>query len=102
MAHSWDFYLKTDQDFYTEITIGTAEQGLEKKFMLKASHLIVMTRLRVDHTGLNSTLFLMGKRNNENCYNCGVKENAEHVILDCILYEVERRVLQNRVQEVGR
>ncbi len=34
--------------------------------------------------------------------NCGVKENAEHVILDCILYEVERRVLQNRVQEVGR
>ncbi len=31
MAHSWDFYLKTDQDFYTEITIGTAEQGLEKK-----------------------------------------------------------------------
>ncbi len=44
----------------------------------------------------------MGKRNNENCYNCEVKENAEHVILDCILYEVERRVLQNRVQEVGR
>ncbi len=45
----------------------------------------------------------MGKRNNENCDNCGVKENAEHVILDCILYEVERRVLlQNRVREVGR
>ncbi len=53
-----------------------------------------MTRLRVDHTGLNSILFLMGKRNNENCDNCGVK--------DCILYEVERRVLQNRVQEVER
>ncbi len=44
----------------------------------------------------------MGKSNNENCDNCGVKENVEHVILDCILYEVERRVLQNRVQEVGR
>ncbi len=57
-----------------------------------------MTRSRVDHTGLNSTLFLMGNRNNENCDNCGVKENAEHVILDCILYEVERQVLQNRVQ----
>ncbi len=58
-----------------------------------------MTRLRVDHTGLNSTLFLMGNRNNENCDNCGVKENAEHVILDCILYEEERQVLQNRVHE---
>ncbi len=44
----------------------------------------------------------MGKSNNENCDNCRVKENVEHVILDCILYEVERRVLQNRVQEVGR
>ncbi len=32
MAHSWDFYIKTDQDFYTEITTGTAEQGLEKTF----------------------------------------------------------------------
>ncbi len=60
---------------------------------------IWITRLRVDHTGLNSTLFLMGNRNNENCDNWGVKENAEHVILDCILYEVERQVLQNRVHE---
>ncbi len=44
----------------------------------------------------------MGERNNENCDNCGVKGNVEHVILDCILFEVERRVLHNRVQEVGR
>ncbi len=55
-----------------------------------------MTRLRVDHTGLNSTLFLVGKNNN----NCGVKENFEDVIFDRVLYEVERRVWQNRVQEV--
>ncbi len=33
----------------------------------------------------------MGKRNNENSDNCGVK--------DCILFE--KQVLQNRVQEVG-
>jgi len=32
---------------------------------------IIMTRLRVDHTGLNGTLFLMGKRNSENCENWG-------------------------------
>ncbi len=36
----------------------------------------------------------MGKVNNENSDNCGVK--------DCILYEVERQLLQNRVQEVER
>ncbi len=40
---------------------------------------ILMTILRVDHTGLYSTLFLVGKRNNDNCV---VKENAEHVIFD--------------------
>ncbi len=33
-----------------------------------------MTRSRVDHTGLNSTLFLMGNRNNENCDNWGLKK----------------------------
>ncbi len=44
----------------------------------------------------------MWKRDKKNCDNCGVKENAEHVIFDCILYEVERLVLQNWVQEVGR
>ncbi len=58
--------------------------------------------MRVGHTGLNSTLFLMGKRNNENCDKCGVKENTEHVLLHCILYEEERRVFQDRVQEAGR
>ena len=63
---------------------------------------IVMTRLRVDHTGLNGTLFLMGKRNSENCENCGVKENVEHVILNCTLNEVERQVLKDKVQEAGR
>lgn len=63
---------------------------------------LVMTRLRVDHTGLNGTLFLMGKRNSENCENCGVKENVEHVILYCTLNEVERRVFKDKVQETGR
>lgn len=63
---------------------------------------IIMTRLRVDHTGLNGTLFLMGKKNSENCENCGVKENAEHIILYCTLHEVERQVFKDKVQEAGR
>ena len=56
----------------------------------------------MDHTELNGTLFLMGKRNSENCENCGVKENVEHVILYCTLNEVERQVLKDKVQEAGR
>jgi len=56
-----------------------------------------MTRLRVDHTGLNGTFFLMGKRNIEKCENCGVKEDAEHILLYCTLNEVERRVFKDKV-----
>lgn len=60
---------------------------------------MLITRLRVDHTGLGSTLLITGRRNSESCDNCGVKGNAEHVILHCVTYEVERRVFQARVQE---
>ncbi len=57
-----------------------------------------MTILRVDHTGLYSTLFLMGKGIMITVW---LKKMLSMSYLT-ILYEVERRVLQNRVQEVGR
>jgi len=44
----------------------------------------------------------MGKRNSEKCENCGVKEDAEHIILYSRLNEVERRVFKDNVQQTGR
>jgi len=60
-----------------------------------------MTRLRVDYTGINGTLFLMGKRNSEKCGNCGVKENAEHIILYCTLMRWKERCLKIRFSRQG-
>ena len=62
----------------------------------------IITRLRVGHTGLNSTLFIMGKAESNRCGNCGEIENVEHVILKCESYSEEREQLQDKVREAGR
>ena len=43
---------------------------------------VVYTRLRLGHTGLNSTLKLIGKGNGL-CTECNVKEDVEHVLFNC-------------------
>ena len=57
---------------------------------------IIITRLRLDHTGLNGTLALMGKRNSDKCGDCGVKENVEHILIHCKKYEAERKRSERR------
>ena len=61
----------------------------------------VLTRLRFDHTGLNKTLFVIGKSNTDKCAECNLVENAEHVLMQCKRYEVERMQLRNKVVEAG-
>ena len=53
----------------------------------------MITRLRLDHTGLNSTLALMGKRNSDKCETCDVKENVQHILINCRKFEEERKRL---------
>ena len=43
---------------------------------------VVYTRLRLGHTGLNSTVKLIGKGNGL-CAECNVKEDVEHLIFNC-------------------
>jgi len=40
----------------------------------------IITRLRLEHTGLNSTLRLMGKHETGRCDECGGNETIEHVM----------------------
>ena len=42
---------------------------------------VVMERLRLGHTRLKATLFLMAKSESKMCEECGVLENVEHVAL---------------------
>ena len=62
----------------------------------------IITRLRLGHTGLNSTLFIMGKSETKTCGNCGELENVEHIILKCESYSEEREELCEKVREAGR
>lgn len=50
---------------------------------------VVVSRMRFGHTGLNSTLLLMGKHNSGKCDYCGEEDTLEHVILQCWKYKVE-------------
>ena len=43
---------------------------------------VVYTRLRLGHTGLNSTLKMIGKGNGL-CTECNVKEDVDHVLFNC-------------------
>ena len=49
---------------------------------------VVYTRLRLGHTGLNSTLKMIGKDNGL-CTECNVKEDVEHVLFNCKKNKVE-------------
>ena len=51
---------------------------------------ITIARLRLNHTALNGTLYVMGKSDSDKCGNCGVKEDVEHILLHCDIYKEER------------
>ena len=63
---------------------------------------VVMERLRLGHTGLRATLFIMAKSESNMCEECGVPENVEHVILQCRKYRNERTVLFDRLYVLER
>ncbi len=62
----------------------------------------VLTRLRFDHTGLNKTLFLLGKSKSDECTECKITENTEHVLLYCRKYREERIRLKQKISQTGR
>lgn len=61
----------------------------------------VVSRLRFGHTGLNSTLFLIGKHDSGKGDYCGEEETLEHVILQCRKYKVERRQLVQSLSNIN-
>uniref|UniRef100_A0A1A8H245 RNase H type-1 domain-containing protein n=1 Tax=Nothobranchius korthausae TaxID=1143690 RepID=A0A1A8H245_9TELE len=59
---------------------------------------VVISRLRFGHTGLNTTLFMIGKHNTGQCVYCGEEETIAHVVLQCRKYLAERRAM---IQNLG-
>ena len=59
---------------------------------------VVFTRLRLGHTGLNSTLHRISKHPTGKCRWCDQKESVQHVLMECKEYEKERRELKLALQ----
>ncbi len=54
-------------------------------------------RLRMGHTGLNSTLALVGKHGNGMCVEWDVSETVEHVLFECSKYDDQRNSLFSNI-----
>lgn len=61
----------------------------------------MITRLRLGHTRLNSTLHLIGKNPTGLCEACEVSETVEHVVMHCRRYKVERKELKKELNNIG-
>lgn len=59
---------------------------------------VVITRLRLGHTELNSTLHKIGKHPTGKCRMCDHPESVKHVLMECKGYERERRELKTALQ----
>ncbi len=57
----------------------------------------MISRLRMGHTGLNSTLALVGKHENGMCVACDVSETVEHVLFECSKYDDQRNSLFSNI-----
>lgn len=59
----------------------------------------VLSRLKLGHSMLNSSLKLIGKHQTGECEHCGVPESVEHVLIQCNRYNRHRQLLVARASE---
>lgn len=59
---------------------------------------VLISRLRIGHTALNSGLFTIGKHQTGTCLYCNEREGVEHVLLHCSQYNEEREKLRRTVK----
>jgi len=62
----------------------------------------VLTRLRIGHSGLNKSLFIIGKHHTGACEFCSQPETAEHVLIECSNYKEERNCLTSIHHKEGK
>lgn len=61
----------------------------------------IITRLRIGHTGLNSSLKIIGKHPTGNCQYCSHLETVEHILFQCTKYSQERNQLFQSLRSVN-
>ncbi|CAJ1057684.1 RNA-directed DNA polymerase from mobile element jockey [Xyrichtys novacula] len=76
-----------------------SQVGGERVFGRSRKEEVAITRLRLGHTGLNSTQKIISKHPTGKCQSCNVQETVEHVLMECREYEREREVLKNGLKK---
>ncbi len=61
----------------------------------------VMTRLRLGHCSLNTTLKIIGNHQTGLCEGCREEESVDHIIMTCKRYETQRQVMKNKLRKIG-
>ncbi len=57
----------------------------------------MISRLRMGHTGLNSTLALVENHGRGMCDECDVSETVKHVLFECSKYDDQRNSLFSNI-----
>ena len=72
----WDREI-TGRNYYN-IQTNVSAHGVKRKNRREET---MLTRMRIGHTGLNKTLFLIGKSRTDGC-ECGKTKPVEHVLME--------------------
>lgn len=64
---------------------------------MSRNEIVVAFRLRSGHLPLNKFMFLMGKSQSPNCVDCGMVEDAQHVLMECVRNDVDRKRFFNKL-----
>ncbi len=84
----------------TSITFSAGTYTISQNKLAKREYVLTIerktycfTRLRIGHSGLNNSLFTIGKHQSGLCDTCSEAETIEHVLLHCAVYTKEREEL---------
>jgi ribonuclease HI len=92
----WDNEIKGRHMYQIQSTVGKGRISGRRRYEEN-----MITRLRLGHTRLNSTLHLISKHPTGLCEVCEVSETIEHVLMKCRRYNVERKELKEKLNNIG-
>ena len=93
----WDGEGRGRQYYHIESKVGgsrTCRNGSRREE-------VILTRLKLGHSGLNKTLQLMGKHDTGLCEECQEEETVEHAMMNCRMYEREREIMVEELTSEG-
>ena len=71
-----------------------------KRGWIRRKEQVIISRIRIGHTFLNNTLFILGEHQSGLC-SCQKLKTVQHVLMSCRKYDCQRQELLRELQEIG-